>query len=95
MAGRKREREPDPKTVEGQWALWLRTKLPSDFDPDAFATAIKKDRSTVFNYLAGVSVPPLSHWPKIAKVLNLAGWWELCPPGDFVSGLTVPKRGKR
>ena len=94
MAGRKREREPDPSTPQGQWALWFRTKLPADFDADKFAETIGKDRSSVFNYLGGDSIPPVSHWPKIAKALRLPGWWSLCPTEEFILGLPGRKRRK-
>lgn len=96
VAGRAREQEPDPRTIEGQWALWLRTKLPANTKADDLAEQIGVNRSTVFKWMRGEAVPHVSVWAELAKILNLPGWWSLCPPEDFIRGLQVqPRRGRK
>lgn len=84
MAGRQREKTPDPNTPEGMWAIHLEVLLRNQ-DIDELAEAIGKDRSMVFKWLRGDNVPKLHIWDKIAKSIGLKDWRALVPSDTFAA----------
>lgn len=93
VAARPRTQEPDPRTPEGQWALWLR-KLMADarVDADKLAKAAGKNRSTIFMWLRGDTVPHLAVWQTLAKAVGKQTWRDLTPPDEFVDQVRRRKR---
>lgn len=95
MAGRKRSNQPDPTKPEGQCALYLQ-RLLKDKDIDQLAEQIGKNRSTIFNYLGGITTPSDSIRDKIAKALGLRDYRDLMPSDEFLAEIgQKPSRKKR
>jgi len=83
LAGRKRKLEPDPRTPEGQCALYLRQLLDGK-DYTEVAESVGLQRSTLFNYVAGTTTPSDSIRDRIAKSLGYRDYRDLMPTDDFL-----------
>jgi len=88
VAARPREKNPDPKTPEGQFALYLGHLMRSKgVSEEALATAAEVSRASVFNWLRGDFVPAVRLWAAIAERLGLDDWRKLVPPDKFLKTL--------
>lgn len=81
---RPREVQPNPKTAEGLFAIYLAHLIDkSGTTAGELAESIDVNRSTVFAWLRGDSAPQIRLWPDIAKALKLKNWRALLPPESF------------
>jgi DNA-binding XRE family transcriptional regulator len=81
---RPRETEPDPKTAEGLFALYLAHLIEkSGTTAGKLAETVNVNRSTVFAWLRSDAAPQIRLWPDIAKALKLKSWRALVPPESF------------
>lgn len=94
LAGRKRKLEPNPRTPEGQCALYLRSLLDGK-DYSEVAESIGVQRSTLFNYVAGTTTPSDSVRDRLAKALGYRDYRDLMPTDDFLKSIGQAAAKKR
>ena len=90
--GRARQHHPDPKSPNGQIALWIRYCMPDDDTGTQLAAACKVHETTGFRWLSGQAVIGTENWPAIAAYLGFDHWDDVAPPQAFCA--FVAKHGR-
>lgn len=91
--GRQREKQPNPKTPEGQFALYLAHLMERrSMDAAELAKESGISRATIFNWLREDGSPDVGQMGKLATAFGLKDWRKLCPPDGFLA--TLPLGGQ-